>query len=137
MRTPPLALREYADAIDARWAEGDLKRAILHDLPRRFHALSIEEQVQVLNAVPPLTHTRWDALLAAAAEHIAALHGHSLPRWLDEPERFLSEPWALPAIDHIRMNAIRFAPAAFIRHGALPDPRDLDRRGGEVHEWIP
>ena len=29
-----------------------------------------------------------------------------------------------------------YAPAAFIRHGVLPDPRDLDRRGGERHDWV-
>lgn len=26
---------------------------------------------------------------------------------------------------------------AFIRHSALPDPLDLDSRGGETHEWPP
>ena len=25
-----------------------------------------------------------------------------------------------------------FAPAAFLRHGAIPDPKDLDGRGGET-----
>ena len=30
-----------------------------------------------------------------------------------------------------------FAPAAFLRHGAVPDPRDLDARGGERYEWTP
>ena len=28
-----------------------------------------------------------------------------------------------------------FAPAAFQRHGALPNPQDLDRRGGEPRDW--
>ena len=26
-------------------------------------------------------------------------------------------------------------PAAFLRHGALPDPMDLDARGGEPEPW--
>ena len=40
-----------------------------------------------------------------------------------------------PASDLERANL--YAPAAFIRHGALPDPRDLDARGGERHAWAP
>ena len=137
MRRPRLSLEEYTAAVREQWSEGDLKRAMLHDLPRRFHALSGAEQADVLRVAPSLTHSPWDALLAAVTEHVAALHGHALPRWLDEPERFLSEPWVLPTISSTRLNAIRFAPAAFIRHGALPDPRDLDSRGGEIHEWVP
>ncbi len=79
----------------------------------------------------PLTHTKWDALLAAMVEHLARLHGHEQPAWVDEPERFLDSPWVLSPVPVIRMEALMFAPAAFLRHGAIPDPRDLDDRGGE------
>ena len=78
-----------------------------------------------------------DALLAATAEHIARLHDHPLPAWVNEPARFLDRPWVLSGIGVIRRDAIRYAPAAFIRHGALPDPKDLDARGGERHAWLP
>ena len=132
-----LSLSEYTDAIREGWTEYELQRAILHDLPRRFHALAAAAQWAVLETAPPLTHTRWDALLAATAEHIAGLHGHAVPEWIDEPERFLAPTWVVPATHCIRMDAIAFAPAAFIRHGALPDPKDLDSRGGEVHDWLP
>ena len=71
------------------------------------------------------------------AEHVARLHGHQLPAWIDEPERFLDRTWVLPDIPFMRRNAILYAPAAFIRHGALPDPRDLNARGGERHAWVP
>ena len=134
---PTLSLNEYAAAVDAGWADHELLRAILHDLPRRFHSLPRAEREAVLRRAPALTPTRWDALLAATAEHIASLHGHPLPEWLDEPERFLGETWVVTDIHCIRMDAIAFAPAAFIRHGALPDPRDLDHRGGERHAWLP
>lgn len=42
--TPKLSLQEYASAITQGWPEDDLGRAIIHDLPRRFHALTEEEQ---------------------------------------------------------------------------------------------
>ena len=137
MGRPALALSEYTDAIEAGWTEHELLRAILHDLPRRFHALTRAEQEAVSSRVPALTHTRWDALLAATVEHIAMLHGHALPQWIDEPARFLAETWVVTDVHCIRMDAIAFAPAAFIRHGALPDPKDLDHRGGDRRAWLP
>ena len=79
----------------------------------------------------PLTHTKWDAL------HVAWLHGHEAPAWVDEPERFLDSTWVVSPIPEIRMHSLMFAPAAFLRHGAIPDPRDLDRRGGERCDWAP
>ena len=45
--TPKLSLQEYAKAVQQEWSEEDLGRAIIHDLPRRFHALTHEEQKQV------------------------------------------------------------------------------------------
>jgi hypothetical protein len=137
MSSPPLSLTEYTNAINERWNDADIERAILHDLPRRFHALPSDEQAALLAGPPPLTGTRWDALLAATAEHLAEVHGQPLPEWLEEPARRLDQPWALPKSRRIRRNAILYAPAAFVRHGALPDPRDLDARGGEHRAWVP
>ena len=137
MRRTGLSLTEYTDAVNAGWPDHDIGRAIIHDLPRRFHALPPEAQKRVLAEAPPLTNTRWDALLAATAEHIARLHGHQLPDWVDESPRFLDPPWVLSEVRRIRTDSILYAPAAFIRHGALPDPKDLDARGGEQHEWLP
>ena len=48
-----------------------------------------------MESAPPLTGTRWDALLAATAEHICELHGHPVQSWMDEKERFLNETWVL------------------------------------------
>ena len=137
MRRTGLSLTEYTDAVNAGWPDHDIGRAIIHDLPRRFHALPPKAQKRVLAEAPPLTNTRWDALLAATAEHIARLHGHQLPDWVDESPRFLDPPWVLSEVRRIRTDSILYAPAAFIRHGALPDPKDLDARGGEQHEWLP
>lgn len=135
--TPHLSLQDYANAVEQGWPEDDLGRAIIHDLPRRFHALSEDEQRRVLKNAPALTGTRWDALLAATAEHIGELHGHPVQPWMDEPARFLNETWVLAWTPSIRSNALAFAPPAFVRHGAVPDPRELDERGGERHEWVP
>lgn len=135
--TRRLSLLEYVAPIEDGWSDDEIARAILHDLPRRFHALGRAEQARVLGEAPPLTETRWDALLAATVEHMARLHAHAAPTWTDEPARFLAEPWVMPEVGWIRANALAFAPAAFLRHGALPDPRELDERCGEHRAWVP
>ena len=103
----------------------------MQQLPRRFHALRREDQAAALVTAPPLTGTPWDALLAAVVEHIARLHDHPVPAWVDEPARFLDPPWMISSNAAIAADALLYSPAAFIRHGALPDPLDLDSaRGG-------
>lgn len=133
-----VSITDYARAVEAGWTKDELMRAILHELPRRLHRLTPTERARVLAERPPLTATRWDALIAATVEHVAGLHGLSAPAWTDEPARFLDLPWVLPEprLDEMRHDAIWYAPAAYIRHGVLPDPRDLDRRGGERHDWV-
>ena len=112
-------------------------KLVIHELPRRFHEADRDEQCKVLRESPPLTGTRWDALLAATVEHIARLHDHEPPPWTEEPERFLETPWIVSRNKCIAAQSLIFCPAAFIRDGALPDPLDLDERGGERNGWIP
>ena len=132
-----LRLQDYSKAIRAGWEETDLYRAIVHEVPRLFHSLDRQQRHEALLERPALTGTRWDALLAATVEHVAELHGLAAPAWTTERERFLDVPWVVSRNPLIRMQSIAFAPPAFIRHGALPDPRDLDARGGEWHAWVP
>ena len=132
-----ISLADFIVGVREGWPEGDIQRWIVCGLPREFHALGSADQLEVLAERVPLTCTKWDALLAAMAEHLARLHGFEQPAWVDEPERFLDTPWVLSPVPVIRMEALMYAPAAFLRHGAIPDPRDLDRRGGEPYEWTP
>ena len=132
-----MSLAEHLVGIEAGWPEVDIERWIVCELPRQFHARSAAEQREALAERVPLTHTKWDALLAAMVEHVARLHGHEPPAWVDEPERFLDSTWVLSPLPSARMHSLMFAPAAFLRHGAIPDPRDLDARGGERYDWTP
>ncbi len=126
---------DYIDIITTGWNDDERYRAIVSELPRRFHASSRSRQAQALVDRPGLTGTNWDALLAAVVEHLATTHNHPIPDWCDEPGRFLEIPWHPDCPTHgwAFMDAWRRSPAAFIRHGALPDPSDLDSRGGERH----
>lgn len=132
-----LRLQDYSDAVSQKWRQADLYRALIHELPRVFHSLDRDAQRQALEPAPGLTGSKWDALMAAVVEHLATLHGHEVPEWVNERERFLDVPWIISRLPLIRQESLAFAPAAFIRHGALPDPRDLDARGGERHAWVP
>ena len=115
------------------WSEQDLYRAIVVNLPRQLQALDKDARRRVLAAPPPLTHTPWDALIAAVAEHVAMRDGLGIEAWMNAPERFVDEPW-LAGNKIMRWEAMWYTPAAFVRHGTPVHPSDLDERGGD-NRW--
>ena len=131
------SLASYSRTIVADLDDMDRYGALMHQLPRQFHCLSAAEQEEALLDPPPLTGTRWDALLAAVVEHVARLHGHRVPPWVNEPARFLKTPWVISTNRVAAADSVLYAPGAFIRHSVFPDPADLDVRGGERHAWLP
>jgi hypothetical protein len=77
---------------------------------------------------PELTgQTRYDAYLAALAEHLAAVHGLERPTWSIEPERFLDRFWFVSDTPGFRAVSIAQAPAAFRRRGVFVPERSLHR----------
>ena len=110
-------------------------RILMRGIARTWPHLEEAERREALEAAPPLSGTAWDALLAAAMEHIAWVTGYPRPAWVDDAGRFNEPPHSYAAFE--KENAICWAPGAFLRHGALADPRDLDWRGGENGAWVP
>ena len=128
------SLEDYAEFIRSNRTDPDgIYRKIIHETPRFLMAVESKRREEILEAGPSLTGTRWDALLAGLVEHLAGLHGLAVPAWCDEPERFVDPPWVV--IGAVGSRSVVRAPAAFLRHGALPDPMDLDARGGEPEPW--
>ena len=72
---------------------------------------------------PHLTNTKWDAAMAAVMEHVSVTHGYDKPTWVDEPERFLSEPVKLTSFE--TDTDLAWQPGAFLRRGVSIDGRDL------------
>lgn len=134
----PFSLADYAKLAQTQDLSAEsIYRAIVCDLPRSLHQLDAEAQRRILSKAPPLSHTPWDALLAATAEHFAERHGHKTPPWTNEPERFLDRPWHPKAQHHYRRwEAALYCPGAFTRHGTPIHPSDLDARGGDK-PWKP
>lgn len=89
-----------------RWEPGDIQLSLLRDEPT-----SVGDD-------------RWDALLAALAEHLTAQHDLAPPDWAET--RVLRRPWFPAELEIQRADALVWAPAAFRKHGVYLSARDLE-----------
>ncbi len=62
---------------------------------------------------------RWDALIAALAEHLAFHEQRDIPAWVGAPSRFLSTWWVPSTLPSVRIGALAESPAAFRRRGVF------------------
>lgn len=85
----------------------------------------LTERVALLADEPATTgDQRWDVLLAALSEHLAARDGRGAPPWA-EPRR-LGRFWFPFNTRAARADAIVHAPAAFRRRGVFVAPQELE-----------
>jgi hypothetical protein len=83
-----------------------------------------EIQVRLVHTEPQsVGDERWDALLAALAEHLCAQHDLAPPAWT-EP-RVLRRAWFPAELAIQRADALVRAPAAFRKHGVYLSAHDL------------
>jgi len=84
-----------------------------------------EAQPSLLRSEPEsVGDERWDALLAALAEHLAAKHDLAPPSWT--ASRVLRRPWFPAELASQRADALVWAPAAFRKHGVYLSSKDLE-----------
>ncbi len=62
---------------------------------------------------------RWDALLAATAEHVCYHHGLPVPAWSAAPGRFLERWWFVSPYRSVHASAMVATPAAFANRGVF------------------
>ncbi len=67
----------------------------------------------------PVGDARYDALLAAVADHHLARDSLPRPSWLDLPDYRLAEPWDVEGVPSLRARARRRTPPAIARHGVF------------------
>ena len=80
--------------------------------PERRPAMVVEE--------PELTgDERWDAMLAATAEHLCYHHGLAIPAWSVAPSRFLDRWWFVSPYRSVHASALVSTPAAFANRGVF------------------
>jgi hypothetical protein len=84
-----------------------------------------EARMALLSEEPPGTgDERWDVLLAALAEHLAARAEHRAPPWAEQ--RHLRRFWFPFNTPAARADAVVHAPAAFRRRGVFIAPQELE-----------
>lgn len=82
---------------------------------------------------PPLTgDARFDALLAAGAEHIANRCARPGPLWTLTVDRFLAAPWWTSPLPSARTEAMVWTPPSFRRRGIYLSRHDLSHDGAET-----
>ena len=89
-----------------RWESRELQPLLVRDEP------------------PSVGDERWDTLLAALAEHLAAQHDLAPPAWTEL--RVLRQPWFPAELRVQRADALVRAPAAFRKHGVYLSAADLE-----------
>jgi transcriptional regulator with XRE-family HTH domain len=97
-----------------------------------FEFLRVAEQdghplVLLVAAEPESTgDSRFDALLAAAAEDLCVQAGIAPPAWVHDPSRFLEGAWWVSNLPSGRAQALVHAPASYRRRGVMIDRHDLE-----------
>lgn len=116
--------RHVTGAIDD---ESRVHRLVLEFLTEYEGARAGDRQ-GLLDAMPaPTGDPRWDAFLAALAEHLAFHDMLRCPAWAGSQDRFLDRSWFLSNTPSGRAEAIVSAPASFMRRGVFIERRDLER----------
>jgi hypothetical protein len=104
---------------------------LLHAVREFLDELALMNPEQMRRAIQrrpsPTGDARFDAYLAALAEHVAAIHGLERPDWSHEPGRFLDHFWFVSEVKGFRALALVESPAAFRRRGIFISAGSLSR----------
>ena len=120
----PMTLAALADRL-GRTGDGKVRWKLLWEFLEEYRWELADIQLSLLQDEPSLTgDERWDTLLAALAEHLAAGHDVAPPQWAEL--RVLRRPWFPAELEIQRADALVWAPAAFRKHGVYLSARDLE-----------
>jgi hypothetical protein len=109
----------------ARTADGKVRWKLVWEFLEEYRWELADVQLSLLEDEPsPTGDERWDALLAALAEHLAAGHDVAPPQWAEL--RVLRRPWFPAELEVQRAEALVWAPAAFRKHGVYLSAWDLE-----------
>jgi len=108
-----------------RSADDELRWRYVAEFLEEFSWEPAVDRLRLLDEAPATTDDeRWDAFLAALAEHLAAKDGRGAPGWVGfRPLRRFWFPFNTQAA---RVDAIVHAPAAFRSRGIYLSPHELD-----------
>jgi hypothetical protein len=120
----PMSMAELGGRM-ARAADVKVRWKLVWEFLEEYRWEQAEAQPGLLQEEPATVgDERWDALLAALAEHLASRLDLAPPRWTES--RVLQRPWFPAELQIQRAEALVWAPAAFRKHGVYLSARDLD-----------
>jgi hypothetical protein len=120
----PMTLADVAGHL-SRAADDRTRWKLIWEFLEEYRWESTAVQLSLLRDEPPgVGDERWDVLLAALAEHLAAQHDLAPPEWAEL--RVLQRPWFPAELRVQRADALVHAPAAFRKHGVYLSAADLE-----------
>ena len=127
-RYRPMTMADLASHITGALADEAKVRRLVLEFITEYASAEPGTRQGLIDAEPaPTGNGRWDAFLAALAEHLAFHDDLSCPAWTRAPQRFLDRWWFLSNTPTGRAEAIVSAPASFMRRGVFIERRDLER----------
>jgi hypothetical protein len=118
MEFRPMTLAEVGSAARRHAGDGETILRLCLQFIDDFGETEPAERSALLEEVPASTgDVRWDAFLAALAEHLAYHGGLSIPGWVDRAGRFLRQWWFPTDLPSVMASALAESPAAFRRRG--------------------
>ena len=124
----PMTVADLASHITGALEEEARVRRLVLEFLTEFADAARDTRQALLEPEPaPTGDRRWDAFLAALAEHLAFHDDLAFPAWTRSPERFLDRWWFLSNTPTGRAEAIVTTPASFMRRGVFIERRDLER----------
>lgn len=120
------SLAETAQAIKAGLAGSDRARGESESIRLAFSFIevyeraSVPERVHLVEDCPELVgDARFDALIAAVAEHLCAEHGSGSRAWVGHASRFLETWWFVAGMKSLEADALVHSPISFARRGVF------------------
>jgi hypothetical protein len=104
------------------------RRRVILEFVEEYRWEPIERRSDLLAGRPPSTgDPRYDAFLAALAEHLAYHDEIATPGWVQDPDRFLEQWWFPVDLPAARTDALVHSPGAFRIRGIFLGSGALDR----------
>jgi hypothetical protein len=123
-----MSLTDLAKIARKYVADGDAMLRLCLQFIDDFGEADPEVRVSLLESAPRSTgDVRWDAFLAALAEHLAYHNDLRVPAWTDGKARFLGRWWFPSDLPSVKSAALVESPAAFRRRGIFVTEDLFDR----------
>ena len=126
-RYQPMTLDDLGNRLALEASESGRRRLVL-EFVEEYRWEPREQRAALLEALPAATGDhRYDALLAALAEHLAYHDELAVPDWAYDHDRFLDQWWFPIDLPAVRADALVHSPGAFRIRGIFIGSGALDR----------